>query len=154
MKADDAVRSETPRKGLKRSAGAVVVHPDHARVLLRRPMPNPGYDDLEWTHAKGRLDGETPEVAALRECCEELGVTGTIVAEIAGWFEGSTTANKYFVVQWTAEAGPFDGETAEVRWATWAEAVELIRRGRNKRSVARDLAVLEEARRAVPDTGS
>lgn len=154
MNAGDAVRSDTPRKGLKRSSGAVVVHPDGARVLLRRPMPNPGYDDLEWTHAKGRLDGETPEVAALREVREELGVTGTIVAEIPGWFEGSATANKYFVVQWSAEVGPHDEETAEVRWATWDEAVELIRRGRNKRSMARDLAVLEEARRALTSPGT
>jgi len=142
-------RTDTPRPGLTQAAGAVVVHPDGLRVLLRRPTPNPGFDDLAWTHAKGRLDGETPEVAALREVREELGVVGALVADIPGWFEGRSTTNKYFVLRWTADAGPYDEETAETRWVAWDEAVVLMRRGRNEKSIARDVAVLEEARRLL-----
>jgi 8-oxo-dGTP pyrophosphatase MutT (NUDIX family) len=131
---------------MSRSAGGVVVHPDGQRVLLRRPTPNPGYGELEWTHAKGRLDGGMPEQAALREVREELGVEAQVLAEIPGWFEGSSTTNKYFVMRWVADAGPHDAETAEVRWATWDEAPGLIRLGRKESGMARDLEVLEWAR--------
>lgn len=131
---------------MSRSAGGVVVHPDGQRVLLRRPTPNPGYGELEWTHAKGRLDGGSPEQAALREVREELGVEVQVLVEIPGWFEGSTTANKYFVMEWVADVGAPDGETAEVRWTTWDEAPALIRKGRKESGMARDLAVLEWAR--------
>lgn len=148
MANDKFTKTKEPRVGLKQSAGGVVVHPDGARVLLRRPTPNPGFDDLEWTHAKGRLDGQSPEAAAVREVREELGVEAVVVAEIPGWFEGATTANKYFLMEWVKDAGEPDAETAEVRWCTWAEAPSLMRKGRNGRSVARDLAVLEAAREA------
>ena len=141
-------RTDVPRAGLSRCAGGVVVHPEGDRVLLGRLTPNPGYGDLEWTHAKGRLEGNDPAAAALREVREELGAEAEIVSELPGWFEGSTTSNKYFVMRWVREAGRPDAETAEVRWVSWDEAPALIRRGRRGRAVTRDLAVLEEARRA------
>lgn len=139
-------RSTEPSPGKDRAAGGVVVHPDGLRVLLRRPTPNPGFDDLEWTHAKGRLEGQAPREAALREAREELGVEAEVVGEIPGWFEGSYTTTQYFVLRWIRDVGPHDDETAELRWATWDDASALIRRGRSAIGKARDLAVLHEAR--------
>ena len=134
-----------PPTGYRKAAGGVVVHPDGQRVLLRRPTPNPGFDDLEWTFAKGRLDGESVEVAALREVREELGVAAEIRCPIPGWFLGRTTANRYFVMRWQADVQQPDFETADVRWATWTEAPALMRLGRNEDALERDVRILKAA---------
>ena len=148
MSLPKAVRGEEPRPGARCSAGGVVVHPDGERVLLRRPTPNPGFDELEWTHAKGNIkDGESAATAALREVGEELGVEAVVVAEIPGWYMGSTTANKYFVLRWVKDVGSHDAETAETRWVPWVDAPALMRKGEKAISVARDIEVLEEARK-------
>ena len=137
----------TPRPGARRAAGGVVVHPDGQRVLLRRPTPNPGFDDLAWTHAKGGVDDETPLQAAQREVREELGVEVELLAPIPGWYDTGSTTNTYFVFRWRADvAVPDPHETAEVRWVAWDEAAAWMRRGRKQRSVARDVAVLVAAR--------
>ncbi len=80
------------------SAGGVVVHPDGGRVLLRRPTPNPGFDGLAWTFAKGGLDGESLAVAARREVREELGVDAELCCPIHGWFLGRYPSHHYFVM--------------------------------------------------------
>ena len=128
------------------SAGGVVVHPDGERILLRRPTPNPGFDGLAWTFAKGGLDGESVEVAALREVREELGVAAEICCPIPGWFLGRYTSNRYFVMRWTADVQRPDFETAEVRWAAWDEAPALMRLGTDAHAVARDVRILGAAR--------
>ncbi len=134
-------------EGMRRSAGGVVIHPDGDKVLLRKPAQNPGYDDLQWTHAKGGLDGQSPEEAALREVEEEMGVQAIIVAEIPGWFSGSTTMNKYYVMQWVSGDGVTDEETEDVRWFTWDEAESAMRTGSNTGSIERDITVLRAAQK-------
>lgn len=138
---------------IKKSAGGVVIHPDLKRVLLRKPAQNPGYDDLQWTHAKGGLDGQSTLNAAIREVSEELGVKVKVVSEIPGWFGGTTTMNKYYVMIWAGDIGGYDSETEEVRWFTWDDAVEAMLEGDNISAINRDIKVLNIAKAIIKDLG-
>ena len=105
-----------------RSAGGVVVR--GGRVLL---VHRDRYDD--WSLPKGKLEeGESWEAAALREVWEETGLRCEL-----GAYLGSTTYSPGGVpkeVRWWAmtadgEPRPSD-EVDEVRWASVAEAAELL----------------------------
>jgi 8-oxo-dGTP pyrophosphatase MutT (NUDIX family)/3'-phosphoadenosine 5'-phosphosulfate (PAPS) 3'-phosphatase len=151
MKADGATPihrpDPLPRPNSRRCGGGVVLDKSGERVLLRRPTPNPGFDELTWTLAKGGVGQRSDEAGALKEVREETGVTATILERIPGSFHGHTTANHYFLMRVDTEGLEFDRrETAEIRWATWDEAPDLMRMGRSKTGVARDLATLEAAR--------
>ncbi|MEQ9569151.1 MAG: NUDIX hydrolase [Longimicrobiales bacterium] len=137
------------RNGVEVAYGGVVID-EQSRVLLREPSDH--YGGYVWTFAKGRPDpGDQPTDTALREVREELGVEAAIVAEIAGWFVGTTTDTRMFVMCPVVENGDFHGETARVRWVSFAEAEVLLAQTTSSTGRARDLAILEAARRAWED---
>jgi 8-oxo-dGTP pyrophosphatase MutT (NUDIX family) len=121
-----------------------VVFDEAGRVLLRRPRGE--FDGYVWTFAKGRPEpGETPEATACREVQEETGVEAAIVDQVPGLFRGGTGGNVYFVMR-VRSIGDFGrGETAEIAWATPAEAEALLQQTRNTVGRERDLAVLKAA---------
>jgi 8-oxo-dGTP pyrophosphatase MutT (NUDIX family) len=78
---------------------------------------------LQWTHAKGGVDAdESLEDCALREVREEMGIAAKILARIPGSFQGTSSENIYFVMQFVSEEGRFDSETQETRWFSIDEA--------------------------------
>ena len=141
---------------MRTAAGGVVFDASHSRVLLRKPTQNPGFDDLQWTHAKGGIDpGETLEECALREVREEMGIRAKIVAPIDGSFRGTSSVTSYFVMEFLASEGSFDSETQEIRWFSVDQAYLAIRRGTNETGMLRDMVVLKKAAEilGVPNGG-
>lgn len=115
-------------------------------VLLREPANH--FDGYVWTFAKGRLlPGDTPEQTALREVREETGFDAEILDALPGAFKGGTTTNAYFVMHPTGQQAQPDWETSSTRWVSLDEAQRLIGQTTNSIGRARDLAVLEAARR-------
>lgn len=111
------------------SAGGIVFScGQHARILMIRDASG------RWTFPKGIIEeGETPEVAALREVSEETGVTGTIEAPL-GKVNYYYTLNKevvyktvhYFLVRSAGgEPVPQLSEIREAKWVSPAEAVAM-----------------------------
>jgi 8-oxo-dGTP pyrophosphatase MutT (NUDIX family) len=134
------------RPGTKAAYGGVLINED-SRVLLREPKGH--FGGYVWTFAKGGADvGESPEEAALREVREETGVEAEVVGEVLGWFVGTTSDTKFFLMRPIRDHGDFQDETAAVRWASFDEAVELIGKTKTATGRARDLALLAEARSA------
>jgi 8-oxo-dGTP pyrophosphatase MutT (NUDIX family) len=135
--------SETPPEGLRPAFGGVVIR--GGDVLLRRPTGD--YDGYVWTFPKGRpAPSDTPEQTALREVREETGVVTEIVGALPGWFQGGTTATRFFVMRPVQETGVLDRETQQTAWVPLTEADAWVAQTRNATGRARDLAVLAEAR--------
>lgn len=131
------------------SAGAVVVSADGLKVLLRRPVQNPGYEG-GWTHAKGGVDaGESLPMAALREVREETGAEVDLAGQLPGEWEGEYSVTTYFLARFRRIADRYDHETEAVQWFTWAEAAVAIAAGVSAVQALRDLAVLDLARGAT-----
>jgi 8-oxo-dGTP pyrophosphatase MutT (NUDIX family) len=101
---------------------------------------------MDWSFAKGRGEaGESPEQIALREVFEETGWRARVVCPLPGEHKGSTTLNRYFLMEPIQDTGSFDWETSEVRWVDFEEAVRLLSRSPNAKGRARDLTVLQLA---------
>ncbi|MEK9509040.1 NUDIX hydrolase [Gemmatimonadota bacterium Y43] len=132
-----------PRPFVARAYGGVVID-DRRRVLLREPTNH--FGGYCWTFAKGGADeGESPSDAALREVREETGWACEAIAEIDGWFVGTTSDTKFFLMAPLEDHGDFHHETASVRWASFEEAAELIAQTTVGGGRERDLAVLAAA---------
>ena len=105
-----------------RAAGGVVVR--DGRVLL---VHRPRYDD--WTLPKGKLEpGEAWEEAALREVEEEAGVRcelGAFLGSTRYEHRGEPKEVRWWAMTADGEPRPSD-EVDEVRWASVAEAAELL----------------------------
>jgi len=133
----------------KIAAGGVLIDPN-GKILLREPANH--FDGYVWTFAKGKVDkGETPETAALREVKEETGYEAQIAKRIPGEFKGGTGVTVYFLMHPKGEPGKYQWETQSVRWATFEEARELIKKTTNNIGRERDLAVLEAAKKLGAD---
>jgi 8-oxo-dGTP diphosphatase len=107
----------------------------------------PRYDD--WSLPKGKLDpGEDFEQAAVREVEEEIGVVGTLGAELPPTryrdHKGRSKVVRYWLMQAPADGAPFlpNDEVDEVLWLATDEAVETL-------SYQRDRELLEAAAEAL-----
>jgi 8-oxo-dGTP diphosphatase len=124
------------------AAGAAVYRPGAAGrewAVIHRPR----YDD--WSLPKGKLDaGEDFEHAAVREVSEEIGVTGTLGAELPPTRYRDNKDRSKLVRYWLMQAPdaglPFtpNDEVDELRWLPADEALELL-------SYDRDRALLQAA---------
>lgn len=116
------------------SAGGVLVRPgpDGPEVLLASRRTRRG--DLVWGLPKGLVEeGESAEVAALREVREETGHTGTIretLGDVSYWFvwdgERIRKTVHFFLMDDSGETpGERDQEMEEIRWFPLSEAAEI-----------------------------
>ena len=118
------------------AAGAAVYRRTAAGVewaIIHRPR----YDD--WSLPKGKLDaGEDFESAAVREVGEEIGVHGTLGAELPPTRYRDNKDRPKLVRYWLMEAEdggpPFtpNDEVDEVRWLGAEEARELLSYDRDR----------------------
>jgi len=128
---------------MRKAYGGIVIN-SKGQVLLREPAGH--YKGDIWTFAKGRpFPGESPEETALREVLEETGYEAEITAKIPGCFDGKRTSNEYFLMLPLLDTHQFDEETSSIRWATVAEARQLIQLNRKPNRRRRDLRVLKLA---------
>lgn len=151
MKSSELHRAER-RTSANAAYGGVVIDDDH-RVLLREPKGH--FGGYVWTFAKGGADpGESPEQAALREVREETGIEAEIVAEVPGWFVGTTSDTQFFVMRPIVDHSDFHEETASVRWVSFNEAEVFISKTHSKTGKARDLEILAAAQAAHQKLGA
>ena len=116
------------------SAGGLVRKGD--LWLIRRPTPNPEYrGNLGWSWPKGWIDpGENLEQAAIREVREEGGVEAKVVKKLPALkvffkHDGELVMKfiTYFVMEYVGDVPEgFGEETAEVKWVTREEALQLL----------------------------
>jgi 8-oxo-dGTP pyrophosphatase MutT (NUDIX family) len=113
-----------------RSAGGLVVQ--GSRILLISTQSG-----RRWQLPKGHIEaGETPEQTAVREVCEETGVTGRVVAPLPGveyWFieRGQRRVHKrvdYFLLDYVSgDAANFDAtEVSGADWFSWDEGIARL----------------------------
>ena len=131
-----------------------VIFDAEGRVLLRQPTGN--FDGYAWTFPKGRMDwpGEHPVLTALREVEQETGHAGAILGLVPGQYQtspGSTKNNFFLMKSQGFDVSKMDAETEELIWATPEEARKLIKQGKNKAGVERDLKILIAATGAYSD---
>lgn len=129
-----------------------VIFDEKGRVLLRKPTG--GFGGVEWTFPKGKMDApdEHPVQTALREVEQETGHSGQITGLVPGQHKGDTGVTNYFIMKSSGfDKAKMDDETEELIWATWDEAEKLIKQGKNKKAVERDLKVLTAATLAHGD---
>jgi len=145
--------ADQPPRGMRPAYGGVVVDVAGRQVLLREPQHH--FGGYVWTYAKGRpLAGEDAWTCAQREIREELGCEVGAPRPIPGWFTGDTSATMFFLCVHARDvAAPEVDETASVRWVGWDEAEALIRLTTSRTGRARDLAVLQAARRLLQGGG-
>ena len=119
-----------------------VIFNANGEILLRKPTGN--FGGYSWTYAKGRPnEKETPEQTALREVVEETGIQGKILREIPGYFTGTTTDNKFFIMAVENDTGEYHWETEEVGWFSPDEARERIGETIDDLGRQRDLDILD-----------
>jgi 8-oxo-dGTP pyrophosphatase MutT (NUDIX family) len=131
------------------SHGGVVVS-GGGKILLR--APSKAHGGYAWTFAKTAAEyHESPQETALRAVREKTGYAATIRIAIPGVFEGSGSVTRYFVMD--AADPPAEGgwQTQDLRWVDFDTARDLIGQTRNAAGRARDLAVLDAARRAIAE---
>ena len=118
---------------------AGIVPMKDGRVLLTRQYRFL-IDATSWELPGGRVDdGETPEIAAVRECIEETGVECRGLRKLVEYFPGLDNFNNrttLFVSEDTrtvAEFEPVDSEVVEIRWFALDEAMRDGVLGRDSR---------------------
>lgn len=127
--------------------GAVLIDAKR-KVLLRQPTGQ--FGGYAWTFAKGRSKkGEAPSATALRHVLTDTGWHAEILADIPGTFAGTTSTAKFFLAGRVGRSGDHGSDTAAIRWATFNEAVDLIRESPNVVGRERDLAILRAAEAIV-----
>ncbi len=142
----------------KFSAGGIVFKKVGKKTLwlLRRPAPNPGFDgNLGWNLPRGLVDdGESTEIAAVREVEEEAGVKAKIVAKLPTikiFFTDKESRDKimkfitFYLMEWVADSpAGFGWETAEVKWVNFKEASEML-------AFKNEKEILKKAAEIVPE---
>ena len=130
------------------SAGGLVIDQSGKNGLLigRIDHKDPTGQRILWSLPKGHIEeGETPEVAALREVAEETGIESAIersLGVIDFWFmAGGNRINKtvhhYLFRETGGVLAPQESEVDEVGWFPLSEIVELLAYPDEKKLIAR-----------------
>lgn len=143
------------------SAGGVILDDEGRVLLLERHVPREEGSRHEIRLPKGHIDeGETPEEAALRECCEESGychleIVGSLGTHMVRFVFRNRRVRRleyYFLMRLTNDAHQapdVDPESEEalfeVRWAeTLDEAERLLTYPGEKRFARRAATLLAD----------
>lgn len=113
------------------SAGGLVLDESHRGALIGRQDRR---GRMVWSLPKGHIEeGETPEVAAIREIREETGISGAIVAPLGVidfWFMAENRrvhkTVHHFLLR--AEGGELSSEDAEVDSVEWVPLADMSTR--------------------------
>ena len=136
------------------SAGGLVVDTSGKLGLLigRRDLKDASGKRILWSLPKGHIEeGETPEVAALREVQEETGIESVIeksLGVIDFWFMAGgkrihKTVHHYLFRESGGLLAPQESEVDEVSWFPLAEIVERLAYPDEKKLIARTNATEE-----------
>ena len=120
------------------SAGGVGVREGAAGPEVALILVGPR-EKLRWQLPKGLVDeGETPEIAALREVREEAGIETELIAPLEPvqyWYWGTEGGARvrfhkvvhFFLLRYRAgRVDDHDHEVHEARWVSLAEAAEML----------------------------
>ena len=140
-----------------RSAGGLVVR--GSSILLISTQSG-----RRWQLPKAHIEaGETPEQTAVREVCEETGVTGEVVAPLPGveyWFveKGIHRIHKevdYFLLTYVSgDAANFDArEVSGAEWFSWDEGLARLSFENERKVVREAMAIARPDRQTTGRTG-
>jgi ADP-ribose pyrophosphatase YjhB (NUDIX family) len=136
------------------SAGGLVIDTTGKLGLLigRRDLKDASGKRILWSLPKGHIEeGETPEVAALREVQEETGIESVIeksLGVIDFWFMAGgkrihKTVHHYLFRESGGLLAPQESEVDEVSWFPLAEIIERLAYPDEKKLIARTHATEE-----------
>ena len=136
------------------SAGGLVIDTTGKLGLLigRRDLKDASGKRILWSLPKGHIEeGETPEVAALREAQEETGIESVIeksLGVIDFWFMAGgkrihKTVHHYLFRENGGLLAPQESEVDEVAWFPLAEIIERLAYPDEKKLIARTNATTE-----------
>ncbi len=129
------------------SYGGIVVSGGD-KVLLREAANH--FAGYVWTFAKTLTHrGETPHETAARAVLEKTGYKAEVRASIPGIFKGSASTTGYYLMDASHPPAPHNSHTSGLRWASFDDARELIRKTTNIEGRERDLALLDAVQRVV-----
>jgi len=130
------------------SAGGLVIDESGTKGLLigRRDLKDPTKERLLWSLPKGHIEeGETPEMAAIREVAEETGITSEIaraLGVIDFWFMAGgkrihKTVHHYLFKEVGGVLAPQLEEVDEVGWFPLEEIVSMLAYPDEKKLIAK-----------------
>jgi 8-oxo-dGTP pyrophosphatase MutT (NUDIX family) len=105
------------------TSSAVVIGPSGVLLHLHKRLGL-------WLQPGGHIDsGETPEQAALRETLEETGFACTdpqfVHVDVHAGGRGHTHLDLRYLLQADGDPSPAEGESQDVRWFAWDEAIAM-----------------------------
>ena len=130
------------------SAGGLVIDGSGTKGLLigRRDLKDPTKERLLWSLPKGHIEeGETPEMAAIREVAEETGITSEIsraLGVIDFWFMAGgkrihKTVHHFLFKEIGGDLQPQLEEVDEVGWFPLEEIVSMLAYPDEKKLIAK-----------------
>jgi 8-oxo-dGTP pyrophosphatase MutT (NUDIX family) len=128
------------------SAGGLVVDSSGTKGLLIARRDQKDQTRLIWSLPKGHIEeGETPEIAAIREVAEETGITSEIsrsLGVIDFWFMASgkrihKTVHHFLFKEVSGSLTPQVSEVDDVAWVPLDEVVERLAYPDEKKLIAR-----------------
>jgi mutator protein MutT len=128
------------------SAGGLVIDSTGTKGLLIARRDQRDQSRLIWSLPKGHIEeGETPEIAAIREVAEETGITSEIsrsLGVIDFWFMASgkrihKTVHHYLFREVSGELQPQVSEVDDVAWVPLEEVVDRLAYPDEKKLIAR-----------------
>jgi 8-oxo-dGTP pyrophosphatase MutT (NUDIX family) len=128
------------------SAGGLVVDSSGTKGLLIARRDLKDQTRLIWSLPKGHIEeGETPEIAAIREVAEETGITSEIsrsLGVIDFWFMASgkrihKTVHHFLFKEVSGSLTPQVSEVDDVAWVPLEEVVERLAYPDEKKLIAR-----------------